>query len=112
MLSRKRNRQNKSMKRPFYDGHRRVWKVEFADRDPEEGDLLYVAGEYARTGLYFPYRTKDMKDWQEHAHEFEGVIEALLEEPENFSMDYQQSAKHQTASVLMMNSVESAVSSR
>ena len=87
VLSRKRNRQNKSTKRPYSDGRHRRWKVEFADRDPEEGDLLYVASEYARTGLYFPYRTKDTKDWQEHAHGFEGVIEALLEEPESFSIE-------------------------
>ena len=56
VLSRKRNKQSKSEKRPYYDGRRRFWKVEFADRDPEEGDLLYVASEYARTGLCFPYR--------------------------------------------------------
>ena len=53
----------------------------------KEGDLLYVASEYARTGFCFPYRTKDTKDWQEHAHGFEGVIEALLEDPENFSIE-------------------------
>ena len=46
-----------------------------------------MASEYARTGLCFPYRTKDTKDWQEHAHGFEGVIEALLEEPESFSIE-------------------------
>ena len=87
MLSRKRNKETKAAKRPYYDVRHRRWKVEFADRDPEEGDLLYVASEYARTGLYFPYRTKDTKNWQEHAHGFEGVIEALLEEPEGFSIE-------------------------
>ena len=74
---------------PYYDEHGRCWRVDFPDRPSEEGDLLYVASEFARTGLYFPYNdssTKE-KDYNGHAHYFEGVLRALLDDPEGFSIE-------------------------
>ena len=50
VLSRERNRQEKSTERLNFYGHRRCWETEFADRDSEEGDLLCAVGEYAGTG--------------------------------------------------------------
>jgi len=72
---------------PHYDRKRRRWRVEFADRSPEEGDLLYVASEYARSGLYFPYNTEQTaeKEYNGHSHSFQGVIRALLEDPAGFT---------------------------
>ena len=54
---------NKGVKnlRPHYDRRKRMWRVDFEDRDSEEGNLLYVAGEFAKTGLYFPYNDSETK---------------------------------------------------
>ena len=73
---------------PYYDRGTHTWRVDFADRDSEEGDLLYVSSEYARTGLYFPYNDADStgKDYSGHAHSFEGVIHALLDDPDRFTI--------------------------
>ncbi len=62
--------------------------MDFPNRDSEEGDLLYVASEFARTGLYFPYNDTSTKDreYSGHAHNFEGVIQALLDDPEGFTI--------------------------
>lgn len=50
--------------------------------------MLYVASEFARTGLYFPYNDTSTKDreYSGHAHNFEGVIQALLDDPEGFTI--------------------------
>ena len=60
--------------------------MNFPDRDAEEGDLLYVASEYARTCPYFPYHTTKALGGHGHDHNFEGVLEALLDDPEGFSI--------------------------
>lgn len=64
---------------PHYDHNTRCWKVDFPDRDTEEGDLLYVASEFARTSLIFPYNTTATadKEFHGHAHSFDGVIQAF-----------------------------------
>lgn len=74
---------------PYYDRKRRIWCVEFTDRDAEKGDLLYVASEFARTGLYFPYNdsTTRAKDYCGHSHGFEGVLVALLDDPAGFTIN-------------------------
>ena len=73
---------------PHYDRGRRRWRVEFTDRAPEEGDLLYVASEYAWSGLYFPYNTSQTigKEYSGHSHSFQGVLHALLDDPVGFSI--------------------------
>ena len=44
---------------------------------------------YAWSGLYFPYNTSETKgkDYSGHEHSFEGVIHALLEDPEGFTIE-------------------------
>lgn len=71
---------------PYFDKGAATWRVDFKDRDSEEGDLLYVVSEYARTGLYFPYNDEATtgKEYSGHAHSFEGVIQALLDDPAGF----------------------------
>lgn len=83
------NRDNKKNYRPYYDLKQKIWRVEFPDRDMEEGSLQYVASEFARTGLYYPYHNSKTKqeDYCGHAHEFDGIIEALLDDPEGFSIE-------------------------
>ena len=73
---------------PYYDRRKRRWRVEFTDRAPEEGDLLYVASEYARSGLYFPYNTSQTigKEYNGHTHSFQGVLHALLNDPVGFTI--------------------------
>ncbi len=73
---------------PHYDHTTGLWKVGFPDRDTEEGDLLYVASEFAKTSLYFPYNTSSTinKEFSGHAHSFEGVIHALLGDPKGFTI--------------------------
>ena len=50
---------------------------------------MYVASEFARTGLYFPYNDSQTKDreYSGHDHSFEGVIRALLDDPEGFTIE-------------------------
>ncbi len=73
---------------PYYDRKKKCWKVDFPDRDSEEGDLLYVASEFARTGLYFPYHDSSTtgKAYNAHDHSFEGVLKALLDDPKGFTI--------------------------
>ena len=75
--------------RPRYDRRRKRWRVDFEDRDSEEGGLLYVAGEFAKTGLYFPYNDSETKgrEYPGHAHSFEGVLHALLDDPAGFTIE-------------------------
>lgn len=80
------NEQNRNTHRPCYDRVDKCWRVTFPDRDAEEGDLLYVASEYTRTGLYFPYYTTKAMGGRGLDHYFEGVLEALLNDPEGFSI--------------------------
>lgn len=73
---------------PHYNHTTELWKVDFQDRDTEEGDPLYVASEFAKTSLYFPYNTSSTinKEFSGHAHSFEGVIHALLGDPQGFTI--------------------------
>ena len=80
------NEQNRNSYRPYYDRKDKCWRVSVPDRDAEVGDLLYVAGEYALKCLYFPYHTTKAVDGYGHAHDFEGVLGALLNDPEEFSI--------------------------
>ena len=87
-MSSRRTKKKKTF-RPRYDRRKKTWRVDFEDRDTEEGSLLYVAGEFARTGLYFPYNDSETKgrEYPGHAHSFEGVLHALPDDPAGFGID-------------------------
>ena len=89
MISEKINKVYKRSYRPYYDRRHKQWKVDFTDRASEEGNLQYVASEYARTGLIFPYNTTNTKDkdYHAHMHTFEGVLSELLEDPQGFTIE-------------------------
>ena len=55
MLSEGINNRYKASNRPYYVETAQLWKVDIPGWGIEEGDLLYVASEYARAGLIFPY---------------------------------------------------------
>ena len=75
--------------RPYYDKRKRCWRVDFPDRNSEEGDLLYVASEFIQSGLYYPYRNSATRacKYNEHDHTFEGVLMALLDDPKGFTIE-------------------------
>ena len=66
----------------------REWRVELPDGQVEQGSLEYVLGELAHTNLILPYDTAQTKanNYYGHAHDFEGVLYALLNYPESFSI--------------------------
>ena len=88
MLDDKTNKRHERIGCPYYDHEKKTWRVRFPDRDAEEGDLLYVVSEFTRSGLYYPYNNKQTRNKKHsgHCHSFEGVIEALLEDPDWFSI--------------------------
>ena len=88
MLDDKTNRRHERIGCPYYDHEKKIWKVRFPDRDAEEGDLLYVVSEFSRSGLYYPYNNKQTRNKKHsgHSHSLEGVIEALLDDPDWFSI--------------------------
>lgn len=73
---------------PYFDKDADAWRIDFPDRDSEEGDLLYIAGEFAKVDLCFPYNIAATvgKEYSGHAHSFEGVIKVLLDDPVGFSI--------------------------
>ena len=74
------------MRLPFYDKKKKCWKVTVDGRH-EYGDLVYICGEFANTGLYYPFHTQDLPcEFEEHEHDFEGVLLALLDNPYTFSI--------------------------
>jgi hypothetical protein len=74
--------------RPFYDELQRTWKVNIPGWGVEGGELLYVIGEYTRSGLWYPFTKAESAErgYQHHEHTFTGVVEALLSDPSDFSV--------------------------
>lgn len=68
---------------PQYDSINKCWKVSIDGRT-EYGDLIYVAGEYIRDSLYYPYSAGTSE--HAHAHSFDGVLKSLLHDPRTFSV--------------------------
>ncbi len=70
---------------PRYDRKRGYWRA-WIDGVHEEGCLEYVCGEFAKSGLYYPFRTSTEETDHDHEHTFEGVLASLVEAPEHFSI--------------------------
>lgn len=73
---------------PYYDSVSRTWKV-VTECGREEGDAIYIASEFVKGGLYYPFHTEipALEKHHNHVHEFVGVVEFLLGKPEFFSID-------------------------
>lgn len=74
---------------PFYDEEKQCWRVRFQDRPDEEGDLLYVVSEFIKSGLIYRYNIQQTQKQgiNGHAHSFEGVLQAVLNNPDSFTID-------------------------
>ena len=83
------NNENKKCGRPYYDHASGHWKLDLPGFGTEEGDLLYICGDFSGTSLYFPFNDKQTigSEYSDHEHTFNGVLKALLEDPEYFSIE-------------------------
>ncbi len=71
---------------PYYDQESREWTTRVDERR-ESGEIEYVCSEFARKGLIYPFRTdSDETEWHDHEHTFAGVLAALLDYPDSFSV--------------------------
>jgi len=88
MLSKDINDLYSKTNKPFYDELQRTWKVDIPGWGVEEGELLYVIGEYTRSGLWYPFTKAKSAErgYQYHEHSFTGVVEAFLSDPTDFSV--------------------------
>ena len=51
------------------------------------GDLYYIVGEFCKDGVLYHYNNKYYTDYPNHEHSLDGVIEAVIDEPETFSIE-------------------------
>lgn len=74
--------------KPFYDSVNKVWKV-ITEVGIEEGDAIYVAGEFVKGGLIYPFHDEisEKEQYHNHCHDFNGVVEFLLKGPDYFSIE-------------------------
>lgn len=72
---------------PYYDSVSRTWKV-VMEWGREEGDPIYIASEFVKDSLYYPFHSEP--SWKEehhnHAHDFTSVVSFLLKKPDFFSI--------------------------
>ena len=74
-------------KEPYYDLTNRVWKLD-TELGIEEGDAIYIASEYVKGGLIYPFHDEypDKETVYSHVHDFLSVVEFLLRQPQYFSI--------------------------
>lgn len=72
---------------PYYDSVGKTWKVA-TEWGKEEGDAIYIASEFVKGGLFYPFHSEPARIEQHHnhEHEFSAVVSFLLEKPSFFSM--------------------------
>lgn len=73
---------------PVYGRNSKCWHLN-TEHGTEVGDALYIAGEYARTGVVYPFHSESPEHEKHHKHEhcFEGVVEFVMSAPRYFSID-------------------------
>ena len=62
------------------------WVVD-TENGVEWGDLLWVLDCFCHDGLHYNYNNADYPDEPDHAHSFDEVLEAVLSDPEHFSIE-------------------------
>lgn len=75
-------------KKPYYDTINRVWKLD-TELGIEEGDEIYIASEYVKGGLIYPFHDKRREEeiYHSHVHDFSSVVKFLLGQPQYFSIE-------------------------
>lgn len=71
---------------PYYDDVSGMWKV-VTECGREEGDAIYIASEFVKDGLYYPFYSEVSHKKHNHEHDFASVVSFLLKRPEYFSVD-------------------------
>ena len=73
---------------PRYDSIDKKWKLT-TDWGEEEGDAIYIATEFVKGGLYYPFHTEPKINdcYQYHVHAFSEVVEFLLRKPKFFAIN-------------------------
>ena len=76
------------MKIPYYDSTSRTWKL-VTELGIEEGDAIYIASEFVKGGLIYPFHSEapEKEEYHNHAHDFNSVVEFLLDKPAFFTID-------------------------
>ena len=54
----------------------------------EEGDAIYIASEFVKGSLYYPFHSEPSwkEEYHNHAHDFASVVSFLLKKPDFFSI--------------------------
>ena len=68
---------------PIYDKEYHVWCVN-TNHGFEIGDVAYIAEEFRKDIIVYPY---DINGEHQHTHSFEGIIETILKDYQNFSIE-------------------------
>ena len=68
---------------PVFDKEERFWKLE-TEEGTETGDALYIASEFAKTGLFYKYKVNGELT---HEHSFNAVVDDLLRNNGNVSIE-------------------------
>lgn len=72
---------------PYYDSISKTWKL-ITDCGREEGDALYIASEYVKGGLIYPFHSEvgNNEKYHNHMHNFIDVVALILNKVEYFSI--------------------------
>ena len=75
--------------KPYYDRQHEKWKLDISDFGTEEGDLTYIACEYLRTSLYYPYHYGEHREdgFEAHTHSFSELLKFAMDDPVRFSIE-------------------------
>lgn len=73
---------------PYYDPQSQTWKV-VTEWGIEEGDAIYIASEYVKGGLIYPFHSEpaEKEEHHNHMHDFSSVVEFLLKKLKFFSIE-------------------------
>lgn len=72
---------------PHFDSVSETW-VLVTLNGKEEGDAIYIASEFVKGGLVYPFHSEPSwkEQYHDHEHEFTSVVEFLLQRPYYFMM--------------------------
>lgn len=75
----------KGQRTPVYSEKYDSWFVETA-HGVEYGDIMYIVSEFTHSGVHYHY-FDSVNSSSYHEHSFSGVVQALIENSESFSIE-------------------------